>query len=103
MTITTPGVYPGRLRQLTANLRATVQDCCPEAQMRLTYAPFENLDVLIEVYLPPTPRQAALLVLGEEIGSILAAGYTVRALVRDTRQQPPGLSDIDLLPMGGYC
>jgi hypothetical protein len=35
--------------------------------------------------------------IGEMIGEILADGYTVRAVVKDARRQPPVLTDIDLM------
>lgn len=90
-------MYPGRLRQTMTLFRRQLTAQCPDAQVRLTYAPFDNLDVLIEVYMARQPAVPTLTMIGEMIGEILADGYTVRAVVKDARRQPPVLTDIDLM------
>ena len=90
-------MYPGRLRQVMSLFRRQLTAQCPDAQVRLTYAPFDNLDVLIEVYMARQPAVPTLTMIGEMIGEILADGYTVRAIVKDARRQPPILTDIDLM------
>jgi hypothetical protein len=75
-------LYPGRLGRLLTTFSQTVQRDCPDAQMRLTYRPFDNLDVQIEIDLPGVPQAATMTTVGEGLGIILAEGYTVRALVR---------------------
>ena len=90
-------MYPGRLRQVMSLFRRQLTAQCPDAQVRLTYAPFDNLDVLIEVYMARQPAVPTLKMIGEMIGEILADGYTVRAIVKDARRQPPVLTDIDLM------
>src|SRR5690349_20462906 len=91
------GMYPGRLRQLMTLFRRQLTTQCPNAQVRLTYAPFDNLDVLVEVYMERQPTVSTLTMIGEMIGEILADGYTVRAIVKDARRRPPVLTDIDLM------
>lgn len=91
------GMYPGRLRQLMTLFRRQLTTQCPNAQVRLTYAPFDSLDVLVEVYMERQPTVPTLTMIGEMIGEILADGYTVRAIVKDARRQPPVLTDIDLM------
>jgi hypothetical protein len=90
-------IYPGRLRQLMTLFRRQLTSACPEARVRLTYAPFENMDVLVEVYMDEQPPVSTMTLIGEMIGEILADGYTVRAVVKDGRWQPPVLTDIDLM------
>ncbi len=90
-------VYPGRLRQLMTTFRQQLKSYCPEAQVRLTYSPLENLDVLVEVYMDQQPAMPTMTLIGEMIGEILADGYTVQAVVKDAHRQPPVLTDIDLL------
>ena len=90
-------MYPGRLRQMMTLFRRQLTAQCPNAQVRLTYAPFDNLDVLVEVYMERQPTVPTLTMIGELIGEILADGYTVRAIVKDARRQPPVLTDIDLM------
>ena|SRR5215212_1643229 len=90
-------MYPGRLRQLMAMFRAQMDNTCPDAKVRLTYAPFDNLDVLIEVYVDGRPRPTTLVTLGEQIAQILDEGYTVRAIVKQASWVPYPLNDIDLM------
>jgi hypothetical protein len=90
-------VYPGRLRHLMIAFRGAMQFNCPDIKLRLTYAPFDNLDVLIEIYVARKPSHTMLTTLGEEIGKILAEGYTVRAVIKDTSWEPTYLIDLDLL------
>jgi hypothetical protein len=90
-------MYPGRLRQLMTMFRSEMDTSCPDAKVRLTYAPFDNLDVLIEVYVDGRPAPTTLVTLGEQIGRILDEGYTVRAVVKQASWQPYPLNDIDLM------
>jgi hypothetical protein len=90
-------MYPGRLRHLMTLFRRQLTTECPDARVRLTYAPFDNLDVLVEVYMERQPAVPTLTMIGEMIGEILADGYTVQAVVKDAHRQPPVLSDIDLM------
>jgi hypothetical protein len=90
-------MYPGRLRNLMTLFRQQLTAQCPDARVRLTYAPFEHMDVLVEVYMEQQPAVPTLTLIGELIGEILADGYTVQAIVKDARRQPPVLTDIDLM------
>ena len=89
--------YPGRLRDLLAELRAAVEQGCPGARVRLTYAAYEDLDVLIEVFMSGRPAPATLQALGEHIGRVLAEGYAVRAIVSETPPARVSLTGVDLL------
>ena len=90
-------MYPCRLPHLMTVFRQQLTTPCPDARVRLTYAPFEHMDVLVEVYMDEQPAMPTMTLIGEMIGEILADGYTVQAVVKDAHRQPPVLTDIDLL------
>ncbi len=75
--------YPRALRWLLAELQREIQAACPAATVRITYAPFQNIDAFVEVAVAGAalpPRVAQFMEARFQVAE--AEGYTVAVLVR---------------------
>ncbi|HMA37528.1 MAG TPA: hypothetical protein VKY74_23950 [Chloroflexia bacterium] len=74
---------PPALRVLLAELRRAIREQCPDASVRVTYAPFQNVDAFVEVSLSGPADPAALAPLMEPTFHLAdRPGYTICVLLR---------------------
>ena len=75
---------PAALQGLMAGLRRTIQAECPALSVRVTYAPFHNMDALVEIRGAGACEAGLGAYLDATLQAAAAQGYTVALLMRDT-------------------
>ena len=83
MCLRTEGPVPPVLQRLLAELRREIGAQCPGVRVRVTYAPFQNIDAFVEVTVDGPDGPPGLTQLMEPRFQLAERhGYTVAVLVR---------------------
>jgi hypothetical protein len=76
---------PAALQGLIMDLRQTIQAACPDLAVRVTYAPFQSMDALVEIRGAGAHEAGLGAYIDATLQTAAAQGYTVALLMRDAR------------------